>query len=149
METLEKKLWNVAESGLKDDSFFLVDVKLSMGKQVKVAVLLDGDKGVTIDDCSRLSRHMGHIIEEENIIDSAYTLDVGSPGLEVPLQMERQYEKNIGRKLKIKSSSGEMIKGILESTLDSGIRLKIKDQVTDLDYKEIEWAKVQVSFNKN
>ena len=150
MSNTEKKIWEIAEEGLPDESLFIVEVSIASGKTTKVTVLVDGDNGVDIDICSKLSRHIGNVIEENEIISSAYTLDVGSPGLSTPLKLARQFKSNIGRKLKIKLTNGETVKGKLESADDTNIELLVKGQeeiVKKLEYIEIEWAKVQVSFN--
>ena len=149
-----KEIMNITESALEDDSLFIVDISVSRGKSPKVTILLDGDNGVSIDDCSRISRAVGHRIEEEDVIKSSYTLDVGSPGLDTPLKSYRQFKKNVGRKLKVKMSDGETIKGKLISCDENEIELvlskkKSEEEKVNITYTEIDWAKVQVSFNNN
>jgi ribosome maturation factor RimP len=54
----------------------------------KLVVLVDGDKGIGIDDCVRaISRHVGFHLEEENVIETAYNLEVSSPGVDAPLNI--------------------------------------------------------------
>lgn len=78
---------------------FLVEVR--MPSPGKLLVLVDGDQGISIDDCVMISRHVGYHLEEENIIEHAYNLEVSSPGVDVPLTSRRQYTKNVGRSLQI------------------------------------------------
>lgn len=78
---------------------FLVDVK--MPSAGKLLVLVDGDQGISIDDCVMISRHVGYHLEEENVIDHAYHLEVSSPGVDVPLTDKRQYQKNVGRSIQV------------------------------------------------
>lgn len=87
------------------DDLFLIDVR--MQGNGKLVVWIDGDQGVTIQDCAAISRHVGYHLEEENIIDHAYHLEVSSPGLDEPLQNRRQYLKNVGRNVQIKTQSEE------------------------------------------
>lgn len=84
-----------------------------MQGKTKILVLLDSDQGVNIDDCARLSRKIGGELEEGEVLDIAYILEVSSPGLDHPLAMERQYFKNIGRKLRIHTMEGSVCEGTL------------------------------------
>lgn len=153
--SLESKIRVVAEGLLADESHFIVDVSSSGSvHKPKVRILLDGDSGVTIDDCARLSRELGELIENEGIIESAYTLEVSSPGVDQPLEMERQYRKNIGRKLKVRNTDGKEFKGELIHVDAEGIDLKIvrgkgkaKQEVQEhFPFDKIEKAIVQISF---
>ncbi len=136
------------------EDLFLVDFKISghSGAQ-KMIVLLDGDKGINIDECAEISRKIGSSIEERDLIKGKYTLEVSSPGLDHPLSSKRQYVKNIGRKLKIKTS-GELIKGELLNVSENSIVLKkeSKDKKNkdysevEIPFDEIEKANVLVSF---
>ena len=56
----------------------------NVGNQ-KVLVLIDGDEGVNIDDCSKISRKVGPILEEGDFMPGKYLLEVSSPGLDHPL----------------------------------------------------------------
>jgi ribosome maturation factor RimP len=53
-----------------------------------------------------VSRHVGFHLEEENVIETAYNLEVSSPGIDFPLSSPRQYAKNVGRTLGIKMADG-------------------------------------------
>src|ERR1700735_2585661 len=98
---IEKKVRELVEEKIADKpNLFIVDIK--MLPNGTLTVLLDGDNGIGIDDCVAVSRHVGFHLEEDNIIDSAYTLEVSSPGVEAPLTSIRQYVKNVGRNLAIK-----------------------------------------------
>ena len=104
---------------MKDETFFIADVTVSSLKgPTKVSILLDGDMGVTIDDCVEMSRAVGNALEEDNMIDAKYTLEVSSPGVDHPLSDVRQYKKNIGRKLRVTLSDGKDVKGKLAEVTD-------------------------------
>ena len=115
---------------------------------------MDGDNGVTIDDCVKLSRAVGNYLEEEEVMDTKYTLEVSSPGIDIPLSSLRQYRKNIGRRLKISLAEGKDVKGILkevdenELLLDKEVKKgkKITYEPVKLAFSEINKTIVQVSF---
>jgi ribosome maturation factor RimP len=56
----------------------------------KLIILLDGDNGIGIDECAQVSRHVGFHLEEENVIETAYNLEVSSPGIDTPFRCHHQ-----------------------------------------------------------
>ena len=153
--TLEQKIQELAEAFLEEESLFIVDVSVTgTGKGSRVRILLDGDEGVSIDDCAKLSRKLGEALEGDEVIDHAFTLEVSSPGIDFPLSTARQYRKNIGRTLKVIRTGSKEIKGMLSQVNDEGIELtytsgkgKEKKEVSELiPYGTIEKAIVQISF---
>lgn len=152
---LTEQIKKIAENHLKDGSHYIVDVNISSHKgPKKVLVLLDGDKGVTIDDCADLSRAIGAELEDKNIIEDAFRLEVSSPGVDYPLQSVRQYKKNIERKVKISLKDGKDIVGILKDATEEKVVLdqEVK-KGKKTEYKEVEIPKpeiiktiVQISF---
>jgi ribosome maturation factor RimP len=114
----------ITEKIITNPEIFLVEVIVADKVKKKIMVLLDGDKGVDIDECAKVSRQLGEIIEAENIIEDAYLLEVSSPGLDFPLKLQRQYVANIGRNLKVETSSG-VFNGIIKEVSETGIILEI------------------------
>ncbi len=70
-----------------------------------VRVFIDKPGGVTHDDCSDVSHHLSTVLDVEDFIHSAYTLEVSSPGLERGLYKAADYERFAGRMAKIKTRS--------------------------------------------
>lgn len=143
----ELKIKEVVQPILDEEGLFLVDIvmKGNIGNQ-KILILADGDEGISIDQCGRVSRKLGRIIEEEDLIDTKYTLEVSSPGLDFPIVMDRQYKKNIGRNLSIELESGENLEGeLLRVTMDD-ISVKDKKEERIISFKEIKQSKVKISF---
>lgn len=98
-----------------DETLFLVDLVVSSAKNSqKVLVHLDGDEGVNIDTCAEISRQLGNILEEEDLFSGSFTLEVSSPGLDLPLKLQRQYHKNIGRNIKVLTQDNMTRKGLLK-----------------------------------
>jgi ribosome maturation factor RimP len=116
----------IAELGRPD--LFLVDAKMQASG--KLIILLDGDKGIGISDCAAVSRYVGFKLEEENTIETAYNLEVSSPGIDAPLTSLRQYTKNIGRELSIKLAGGNKKEGKLTALTEDAITIeeKIKEK---------------------
>ena len=83
-------------------SIFLID--LNVQDSGKIIVTLDGDNGVTLQDCIDVSRAIEHNLDRE---EQDFSLEVASAGATSPITKPRQYKKNIGRILKVKAAGGE------------------------------------------
>ncbi len=149
-----KEIWTKAEAQLIDPGQFVVDVVISARKgPKKVLVILDGDQGVSIDDCANISRALSKLLDEAGYFEDNYTLEVSTPGVDHPLKFARQYGKHTGRRLKVKTAE-RTIEGKLESVTDEGIVLseetgtgKKKEIITTaIIFSQIEKAFVLVSF---
>ena len=133
---------------------FLIDVvvKGNTGSG-RVVIILDGDDGVGIDKCVSISRQLSGFLEEEDLIEGKYTLEVTSAGVEHPLQLPRQYTKNVGRNVRVVCSDQRTYEGKLASVDSEQITLeifkdkkkKIKEEV-QVPFSEIEKTNVLVSF---
>lgn len=151
---LEEQIKSMAERRLADPSLFIVDVVVSARKgPKKLLVIVDGDNGVNIDDCALISRELSNDLDEQNVFDDPYTLEVSTPGLDQPLKLKRQYVKNIGRRLKVKLAD-KIEEGKLESVNDETITLisesgsgkKKETSTLNIHFSQIEKAFVLVSF---
>ena len=134
-----------------DSTLFVVDVTLTGPKSYqKLRVFLDGDKGVTIDQCAEISRKLAKRLDEEDLIKDAYQLEVSSAGIDQPLQLLRQYHKNVGRMVKVFKTDGKEVKGTLISVNEQGIAMEIKNKkVTEMStilFQDIQHTKVLVTF---
>jgi len=160
---MEKDLQQIIYDLINEDlllaDLFVVDLKvIDKGGKTKVMLTLDGDKGVTLEQCASLSRKIGEGIESQNLLEQAYTLEVGSPGIDQPLKMKRQYNSRVGRKLKVELTDGTEKEGKLEGVTEEKIILlpdtdkKKKAKEANLEAIEIAFTNIKqtyvlVSFN--
>ena len=151
---IEERIRQLAESMITDPRHFVVDVVVSATKgPKKVLIVLDGDEGVSIDDCAELSRKISKVLDESPLFSDPFNLDVSSPGLDQPLRLHRQYRKNIGRRLKVKLAD-KIEEGKLEAVTDETITLiresgsGKKKELTpiEINFSQIDKAFVLVSF---
>jgi ribosome maturation factor RimP len=135
------------------EGFFLVQVRIKPTNNVKV--FMDGDKGVSIDDCIKVNRSLYKLLEEAKLFpDDDFSLEVSSPGVGEPLLLHRQYVKNIGRWMEVKLIEGPVLEGELKEATEDGIVLEVttgkgKKAVTQLHsllFEQIKEASVQVKF---
>ena len=76
----------------ENKSLFLIDLSISQDNKIKV--ILDGDSGVTVEDCIAVSRAVEHNLDREEV---DFSLEVMSAGVSEGLKIPRQFHKNIGR----------------------------------------------------
>ena len=149
---LKEKIKDLAEKCLVTPAQFLVEVMVSKHKPWKFTVIVDGDQGITIDDCAAVSRSLNELFESE--ISDPYTLEVSTPGLDHPLKLKRQYKKNRGRVLKVVKKDRSIVNGVLKQTeeekivieTESGQGKRTEVKIIEIPFTEIEKAFVTVSF---
>lgn len=154
---MRKKITELLNRALDNNkSLFLIDFTITGSNQIRV--IIDGDHGVTVKDCIAVSREIEHNLDRE---ETDFSLEVASAGVSESLVNVRQYIKNVGRKLEIKTLKGETIEGTLEKANSKEILVQWKarepkpigkGKVTVqkelvLEYKDIVEAKVMVTFN--
>ncbi len=99
------------------------------GPRVLVRILADTAKGITIAELSHINQAVGALLEEHDLIPGAYTLEVSSPGLDRPLKTPLDYERVIGRRIKVSTNAPVNSKweyaGELLNANDEAIVLKL------------------------
>lgn len=122
IETIKSKVEEWLQPLLEEKDFFLVDVKVSMGKKIEVYV--DTDTGIHIDDCAQVSRFLEKNLDGSGLVPENYILEVSSPGMSNPLKVPRQFKRRIGRKLEVLKTNGDKIEAVLEQVNEEGIKLR-------------------------
>ena len=110
----------VEEALMENESLFLID--LATGADNSIRVVVDGDQGVPLNVFIRISRHIEHNLDREQ---EDFSLEVTSPSITDPISDPRQYNKNIGRILKLKTAEGEF-EGKLTGIKDDELLLEWK-----------------------
>ncbi len=136
-------------------TLFLIDLEVNEAN--RISIILDGDSGINLQDCITVSRAVESNLDRE---EQDFSLEVASAGVSRPLQLVRQYKKNVGRNLKVKTRSNQVIEATLTAADDENITLewearepkkigKGKETVSkkiDIAYIDIIEAIVIVSF---
>lgn len=141
----------IAETGKED--LFLVDVLFTKGRKSAVHVLVDTDTGIQLESCVSISRKLSKVLEEDPEFQFPYTLEVSSPGLDRPLILDRQYQKNIGRNVGIVLKDGTKFNGKLLQTQNGTIILQIpgtkKEPAIEMTFllENIKETKVTITLN--
>lgn len=134
---------------------FLVGVKESQSTS-KIEVFVDSDSTLTLRKCQLISRYLENLVEENGLVPDKYLLEVSSPGVGNPLILRRQYVKNIGRKIAVKSKTGDTYKGKLTEVKDNDVTIvreasgkgkkKVEEKIYKISFDDIQTAKIKVSF---
>jgi ribosome maturation factor RimP len=118
-----EEIARIAEDHLRETNLFVTGVRIGTGNQI--SVLIDGDEGVKIDDCVKLSRSIESSLDREK---EDFSLDVGSHGASSPLGMPRQYRRHIGRDFELKLGDGTRLDGRLTSWEPGAITLEWEER---------------------
>ena len=103
-EEYEKKTEELLLPILEKHSFELIDVEyVKEGSAWFLRAYIDKEGGITINDCEDVARKMNPILDELDYIDGAYTFEVSSPGLGRPLKKEKDYARNLGKQIEIRT----------------------------------------------
>jgi len=142
---------------LPKQGLFLVDVIEKPGN--RIAVFVDSIKGITIEECISISRFIESKLDRDA---EDFELEVSSPGLENPLKLPEQFQKNMGRELEVVTFDGLKTRGKLVMAGDGVIRLEVESIEKDSHSRkkvkrinnwerrieDIKSAKVAISFKK-
>ncbi|MDQ4122402.1 MAG: ribosome maturation factor RimP [Acidobacteriota bacterium] len=101
---VSERVREIAERVAGENGLELVHVDVAgSDRNPAVRIFIDKPGGVTVDDCTTVNHTVGTILDVEDFIPSAYTLEVSSPGLERELYSLRDYEKYAGNLAKLKA----------------------------------------------
>ncbi len=145
------------EEELPKRDLFLVDVSVRPGN--RITVLADSMKGITLDECIGISRFIESNLDREA---DDFELEVSSPGLDNPLKIPKQFEKNLGRWLEVVTFDGIKTTGKLIEATSDRIRMEVESKskgtgknkktveniVWERRMDEIKSAKIVISLKK-
>ncbi|MBL8240894.1 MAG: ribosome maturation factor RimP [Bryobacterales bacterium] len=97
------KIWEIADRVAREANVEVVDIEfLGGGKHRVLRIYIDKDPSVTLSECQNVSQGVEAVLDSEDIIPGGeYTLEVSSPGVERKLTRPRDFEKSVGKKVKI------------------------------------------------
>lgn len=144
----EAQIQSLVEEKLKGSDMFIVELSVSSAQ--RIVVELDGFSGVSIDDCVQVSRHIEGNLDRES---QDFELMVSSAGIDKPLRDKRQYQKNIGREVKVRMEDGSEFSGKLLEVGDSlklklpaSKKKKLPEREESLAWEDIKETKIIISF---
>ena len=141
----------ILENEILTNDQFIVDILFTVsGNGGSLKIEVESNDGISIEKCSFISKKLAELIEEKEIINEKYTLEVSSPGADRPLKIWRQYIKNIGRSLSVLTYDKEILKGVLLDADKEVIKLKTTNKGKNIEraikMNEIMKSSVIISF---
>ena len=131
-EVYEQKSEELITPFVEDKGFELVDVEyVKEGGNWYLRAYIDKPGGITVDDCEVISRSLSDKLDEEDFIEGAYILEVSSPGLGRPLKKEKDFVRNMGQEVELRTyraiEKQKEFRGILDAYDKSSITLEVEE----------------------
>jgi len=146
-----KEVTSLIEPILDEMEIELVDIEYlhEQGRWI-LRIYVDEPGGITLDDCARVSREIGGLIEVKDIFHQEYVLEVSSPGLNRRLKKEQDFERAVGKNVKIRLftplEGQRSFRGSLQSFQDGILCLGVKDDLILLPFGDVEKANLVYDF---
>jgi ribosome maturation factor RimP len=136
----KKKVIELIEERIEGTDIFIVDVDISAGN--KITITLDADEGLSITKCMSVSRNVEHNLDRE---EEDFSLEVASFGLSNALQMPRQFQKYIGKKVVVTTNDMKKLEGTLLAFDDKELSMEL--ELNKKQKKAKVEPKVSISFD--
>lgn len=119
------------------------------GRRRLLRVVVDSDRGVSLDDAAALSREVSLVLDDAGVMgDYPYTLEVSSPGIDRPLTEPRHWRRAAGRLVKVKVTDGDQITGRVLSADEAGVVMEMDDARQHLAYSRLGPGAIQIEFGR-
>jgi ribosome maturation factor RimP len=145
--TLRERLIVLIEPLLGRLGYELVELEYVAGRNnALVRLFIDRPEGISVDDCERVSREVAALLDVEDPIPTAYTLEVSSPGFDRVLRTPAHFARFVGERvfveLRAPRSGRRRYTGTLEAVNDSGITVEVDKQKVEVPFGEIGKARL-------
>jgi len=105
---------------------------------------------ITLDDCESASRHLGTVLDVEDVIENAYRLEVSSPGVRRPIRRERDFKRFCGNAVRVQTTEPlagrKNFQGILRTCAEGVIGVEIDSQVHQIPLASVRKANLEIEF---
>jgi ribosome maturation factor RimP len=127
--------------------YMLVGVEyIKNGRDTVLRIYIDAEQGISIEDCERVSHQVNGILEVEDPISTAYSLEVSSPGFDRPLFKQKDFEQFVGAEAKISMKlpiqGRRNFKGQLHGFSDGNILIEVDGELYDLPLTKLAKARL-------
>ena len=150
-QQIADRVRELTEEVITGTGYFLVDVQVRGHQGTRVVeVYIDSADEFGHDDIAVVSKELGFLLDVEDILEDSYKLEVSSPGIKRPLTMPQQYQKNVGRTLRVRyeqDSTEEIVVGDLMDATDERVELELSSgERLELPYQSITQARVELPW---
>lgn len=140
----KQQVADLIKDKLEENDCFVVEIEVGAGNSISIEI--DSINGITVQDCMSFSRAIEANFDRE-IED--FELQVSSPGLDKPFRVIEQYQKNVGRSVKVVPVEGNVVKGELKEVNETGILVEFsyKEKIEGRKKKETIVKQEEINFN--
>ena len=147
-KALVTQIWQLVEPVIRSERMELLEIEYRCEPHGWVLRLyIDGEDGITVDDCARISHVAGDILDVADPIANQYHLEVSSPGLNRPLRKVEQFQKYLGSIVDVRASTSidnrRRFKGKLIAVRPEGITVDCEGHVFDIPFDLLERARLR------
>ena len=141
------RILELVNQAVEGSDKFLVSLKITPDNRIFVDI--DGDNGITIDDCIELSRTVENSLNRD---EEDFELNVSSAGADSPLKLPRQYRRHEGREVSVTTMEGEKFEGVLQDSDEEKFTLFIRGtkktapEVLTFNYADVKSTRVVIKF---
>src|SRR3569832_1946303 len=144
---LRERLIALIEHVLAQLGYELVELEYAAGRtSAVVRIFIDQPAGISVDDCERVSRDVAALLDVDDPIPTAYTLEVSSPGFDRVLRTPTHFERFVGERvfveLQAPRAGRKRYTGILKTKTTTKVELEVDKQTVDVPFGEIAKARL-------
>ena len=151
MDIIKENIVRISNEIAEKLNFFVIDINFRGDNRKKIIeVFVDAEKNIDADNLAEISREINSVIEEKDIIQQAYRLDVSTPGVDRPLKFLKQFPKHINRNFEVTYKAGDearTITGKLLSVEREELTFLSDKKEVLIEFKNITTATVIISFS--
>ena len=139
------RIEEVIEPVLRDHALKLVDLEWRGSRpRGALKVFVDKPGGVKVEDCERVSREVGDLLDVAGLIAGGYELEVSSPGLDRILRKEREFQWALGKPVRCWIAGGQEFDGLLTEVRPDRLVLERAGQTTDVPRAALTKARLDI-----
>jgi ribosome maturation factor RimP len=152
--SLSEKITELVQPVVESAGFFLEDVHvLSPGNHRIITCIVDGQTPLNLDQVTSVSRNISELLDTAEFMgETAFTLEVTSPGVDRPLTLARHWQKNINRLVRVVHLDGSVTAGRITSAESTHAILvediKGKSKEHTVVFTDVKRATVEIEFNR-
>jgi ribosome maturation factor RimP len=143
---ISDQIEQLIEAPIESLGYEVVGVEYIKAGETILRIYIDAEQGISIEDCERVSHQVSGILEVEDPITSAYSLEVSSPGFDRPLFKARDFERFAGSEVKLSMKlpvqGRRNFKGTLQGMSDSDVLVEVDGEVYELPLTKIAKARL-------
>lgn len=150
---MEERVKELISPLLEEEGVELVELSFrQVGNRMSLRALLDKVGGITLDECTAISRKIGAVLDEGDAIETRYVLEVSSPGLDRPLVTSEDFKRSAGKKIELflKGAFDDKVHylGTLRTASEDTLSIETESGLIDIPFKAVNKGRLQIGFKR-